>query len=435
MGEESIVAKTSLIQAIRGMNDILPDEIPVWQYLESILQALMRAYAYQEIRTPILEETALFKRSVGEITDIVEKEMYTFLDRNGDSLSLRPEGTASCMRACLEHGLVYHQVQRLWYVGPMFRHERPQKGRYRQFYQFTAECLGVAEPSIDVELILLTSRLWKHLGLSSCLEFQLNSLGLLPERENYKKVLVTYFSSRLSELDEDSQRRLKTNPLRILDSKNPEMQSCIAGAPVLSDHLGEVSQAHFHQVKTLLDKAGVAYRVNPRLVRGLDYYSHTVFEWVTTQLGAQGTVCAGGRYDSLAQQLGGMEVPGVGFSMGLERIIALLISEGLYLVSPQVDVYLLYQGGAAVEEALLLAETIHNRLPELRLLRDGSGGKLTHQFKRADKSGAVLALILGEQESRDKTITIKFLRQDKPQITLAQDKLIYFLEEQSWKIS
>lgn len=419
------MSKITPIQAIRGMRDILPSETPPWQYLEAQIRLLMRAYAYQEIRMPVLESTALFKRSIGEVTDIVEKEMYTFDDRNGDSLSLRPEGTASCVRACIEHGLLYHQTQRLWYLGPMFRHERPQKGRYRQFYQLGVECLGVASPDADAELILMTANLWKRLGIMGLLTLELNSIGLLSEREAYKQVLVEYFLSHFAELDEDSQRRLKTNPLRILDSKNPKMQELIASAPRLEAYLGDVSQAHFERVKAVLVSAGIPFRVNPRLVRGLDYYNHTVFEWVTEALGAQGTVCAGGRYDSLVEQLGGESTPAVGFAMGMERVLSLLPPLPEQAAAPHA--YLMVQQPEFAKEALLLAEQIRELLPDFYLLNEVSGGKLANQFKRADKSGAALALIIGEQEQRDKTVTVKFLRENKPQACVSQEALPAFL--------
>lgn len=424
------MAKIAPIQAVRGMNDVLPQESTQWQNLEQTIRDLMAAYGYQEIRTPLLESTSLFKRSIGEVTDIVEKEMYTFNDRNGDSLSLRPEGTASCVRACIEHGLLYHQTQRLWYYGPMYRHERPQKGRYRQFYQLGVECLGFESPEMDAELILLSARLWRLLGLSEHVELQLNSLGLLQEREAYKRALVAYFTEHQSNLDEDSQRRLHTNPLRILDSKHPAMKDLIAQAPSFADYLGETSCRHFERLKGILEQAGLNYSLNPRLVRGLDYYNHTVFEWVTTRLGAQGTVCAGGRYDTLVEQLGGPAVPAVGFALGVERILALMAEQTLATTSAA-DIYLLFQGEEAQVEALLLAETLRDALPGVRLLCDGSGGKLANQFKRADKSGATLALVLGEQERLEKKISLKFLREDKPQLLLSPPELIHFLIEDS----
>src|SRR5690606_9991173 len=333
------------------MNDILPAQTPVWQYIESVVRSTLRAYGYDEIRMPIVEQTDLFKRSIGEVTDIVEKEMYTFEDRNGDSLTLRPEGTAGCVRAAEEHGLLFNQTQKLWYAGPMFRHERPQKGRYRQFHQIGVECFGMPGPDIDAELIIMTARLWKRLGLLSHLELQINTLGNSEDRKRYKADLVAYLQERLDRLDEDSRRRLNTNPLRVLDSKDPGTQALLENAPSLLDYLDEDSRRHFERLLGLLDGAGVAYRVNPRLVRGLDYYGKTVFEWVTTNLGAQGTVCAGGRYDGLVEQLGGKSTPGVGFAMGMERLVLLL--ETLQLVpdtaNSNADIYIVAVGGEQVE--------------------------------------------------------------------------------------
>ncbi|MET0088512.1 MAG: histidine--tRNA ligase [Candidatus Thiodiazotropha sp.] len=397
------------IQAIRGMKDILPQQTPLWQFLEDRVRSVLSRYGYSEIRMPIVEMTELFKRSIGEVTDIVEKEMYTFEDRNGDSLTLRPEGTAGCVRAGLENGLIFNQVQRLWYQGPMFRHERPQKGRYRQFHQIGVETFGMDGPDIDLELILITARIWKELGLHG-LELQLNTLGTSQERARYREVLVAYFSQHPDRLDEDSQRRLHTNPLRILDSKNPEMADLIAGAPSLMEHLGEESRDHFDRLCQGLQAAGVAYVLNPRLVRGLDYYNRTVFEWVTTQLGAQGTVCAGGRYDGLVQQLGGRESTAVGFAMGLERLIALLEETDIMERLPQPHVYLVTQGDAAVREGMLLAERLRDALPQLRLINHCGGGSFKSQMKKADKSMAPYALILGEEELARGEISLKPLR-------------------------
>lgn len=423
------MAKITPIQAIRGMRDTLPTEMPYWHRFEAVVRAVMRSYGFQEIRTPMLESTSLFKRSIGEVTDIVEKEMYTFEDRNGDSLSLRPEGTASCVRACVEHGLLYNQSQRLWYYGPMFRHERPQKGRYRQFYQLGVESMGFASPEADAELILMSARLWRDLGLLDKLELQLNSIGLPVEREAYKQVLVAYFTQHQADLDEDSVRRLHSNPLRILDSKNPAMKELIARAPQFTAYLGELSLSHFEKVQAILKAAQLPFVLNPRLVRGLDYYHHTVFEWVTDQLGAQGTVCAGGRYDSLVEQLGGASVPAIGFAVGVERALALMESNEVSVDLEQPDACLLVQDKEHLGAALLIAENLRNVLPHFYLLNEGSGGKLANQFKRADKSGAFLALVLGEKEYQDKTITIKFLREDKPQTTLPQAALPEFLAD------
>lgn len=410
------------IQAIRGMNDLLPDQSPVWQYFEHQVQALMAQYGYREIRTPIVEQTALFKRSIGEVTDIVEKEMYTFDDRNGDSLTLRPEGTASCVRMAMENGLVHNQIQRLWYAGPMFRHERPQKGRYRQFHQVGVEAYGMEGPDIDAEMILISARLWRQLGLLEHVTLELNSLGSLEARAAYRELLVEYFEQHLEVLDEDSKRRLHTNPLRILDTKNPEMAAVVDAAPRLGDHLDEASRVHFEGLKARLDAAGIQYVINPRLVRGLDYYSRSVFEWTTTALGSQGTVCAGGRYDSLFEQLGGKPVSAVGFAMGIERLILLL--ETLELVPQEVhetvDVYLMSMGEQAEAESMRLAEDLRSALPNLRLVLHCGGGSFKSQMKKADKSGARVALILGENEVIEGTVGIKFLREERDQETLNQ---------------
>jgi len=418
------------IQAIRGMNDILPAQTPHWQYLEQTLRDLLAAYGYHEIRLPILEKTELFKRSIGEVTDIVEKEMYSFADRNGDNLTLRPEGTASCVRAGIEHGLLHNQVQRLWYLGPMFRHERPQQGRYRQFHQLGVEVYGLNGPDIDAELILMSARFWKRLGLSE-LELQINSLGSAEARAAYRATLVDYFSSHAAQLDEDSQRRLHSNPLRILDSKNPEMQALIEAAPRLLAHLDQASADHFAQLCTVLDQAGVAYRVNPRLVRGLDYYNRTVFEWVTTQLGAQGTVCAGGRYDTLVESIGGSPTPAIGFALGLERLVALLSNTAAQTrTDAQPHAYLVLVGDAAVGAGLQLAEQLRDALPRLRLLTHCGGGNFKNQFKKADKSGARFALILGDNELAQQQIAIKSLRNEQAQISIAQTALSAWLGEQ-----
>ncbi|MBW9271690.1 MAG: histidine--tRNA ligase [Candidatus Thiodiazotropha sp. (ex. Lucinisca nassula)] len=397
------------IQAIRGMKDILPQQTPVWQFLEDRVRSVLNRYGYAEIRMPIVEMTDLFKRSIGEVTDIVEKEMYTFEDRNGDSLTLRPEGTAGCVRAGLEHGLIFNQTQRLWYQGPMFRHERPQKGRYRQFHQIGVESFGMSGPDIDLEQILITARIWQELGLQD-LQLQINTLGTPAERAEYRDQLVDYFKQHPEQLDEDSKRRLETNPLRILDSKNPAMAELIAQAPTLMQHLGEESLAHHQAICQGLDDAGVAYLENPRLVRGLDYYSRTVFEWITDALGAQGTVCAGGRYDGLVTQLGGRETPAVGFAMGLERLIALLEETDVMERLPVPDVYLVTLGQAPEREGVKLAEQLRSRLPTLRLISHCGGGGFKSQLKKADKSQARFALILGEDELQKQEIILKPLR-------------------------
>jgi histidyl-tRNA synthetase len=365
--------------------------------------------ATHEIRLPIVEKTELFARSIGEVTDIVEKEMYTFSDRNNESLTLRPGGTAGCVRACIEHGLLHNQTQRLWYAGPMFRYERPQKGRYRQFHQIGVEAYGMAGPDIDAELISLTARLWRRLGIRD-VTLQLNSLGSSAARVAYRDRLTTYFETRRAELDEDSQRRLLTNPLRILDSKNPAMRTVIEAAPVLLDHLDAESQAHFTELRALLDEVGIAYQVNPRLVRGLDYYCKTVFEWVTDTLGAQGAICAGGRYDGLVEQLGGPAVTGIGFAMGLERLIAMLVATGFSGADLSPHAYLIMAGDAAQRRGFALAEQLREQMPTLRLRMNCGGGSFKAQFRRADHSGARFALILGEDEINAGTIAIKPLR-------------------------
>ncbi|HAX10577.1 MAG TPA: histidine--tRNA ligase, partial [Marinobacter hydrocarbonoclasticus] len=373
------------IQAIRGMNDILPDQTPVWQYVESTVRRVLGQYGYQEIRMPVVEHTELFKRSIGEVTDIVEKEMYTFEDRNGDSLTLRPEGTAGCVRAAEEHGLLFNQTRRLWYTGPMFRHERPQKGRYRQFHQIGVECFGMAGPDIDAELLILTARLWNAFGLSDHARLEINSIGTSESRKVYRQALVAYLEQYQDKLDDDSKRRLTTNPLRILDSKDPATREILQGAPSLDDYLDDESRQHFEQLKAMLDAAGIAYTVNPALVRGLDYYGKTVFEWITDSLGAQGTICAGGRYDGLVEQLGGKPTVAVGFAMGLERLILLL--ETLELVpghvNNQADIYVTAMGDQAVAPAMALAETLRNELPGRIVVSHCGGGSFKSQMKKA----------------------------------------------------
>ncbi|MCL5974661.1 MAG: histidine--tRNA ligase [Gammaproteobacteria bacterium] len=394
-----------IIRSVRGMNDILPEMTPYWQAVETSLKQILDSYGYQEIRLPILEKTELFKRSIGEVTDIVEKEMYTFDDRNGDSLTLRPEGTAGCVRAAMEHGM-FNQQQRLWYMGPMFRHERPQKGRYRQFHQLGVEAYGFSGPDIDAEMILLTARLWKKLGLKD-IALQINSLGSTEARLNYREKLVEYYQSNQEQLDEDSQRRLLSNPLRILDSKNPEMQALNEAAPKLIDYLDAESAEHFEQLCSTLKAAGISFEINPRLVRGLDYYGKTVFEWVTDQLGAQGTVCAGGRYDGLITQLGGKASSAIGFAIGLERLISLLEAGDTLPATQGPDVYLAAVGEAAAAQSLLLAESLRDQLPDLRLISHCGGGSFKSQFKRADRSGARWTLILGEEEMSQQRIGVK----------------------------
>ena len=414
------------LQAIRGMNDILPEQTPAWRYLENTLVNLLDGYGYKEIRLPIVEYTELFARGIGEGTDVVDKEMYTFLDRNEESLTLRPEGTAGCVRAVLEHGLAGGgQVQKLWYAGPMFRYEKPQKGRYRQFHQVGVEAFNLPGPDVDAELIVLTWRLWKKLGLSDAVTLQLNSLGSSEARAAYRDALVAYLQQRFDQLDEDSQRRLTTNPLRILDSKNEATQAALVGAPTLGDYLDEESRLHFEGVKARLDAAGIRYQINHKLVRGLDYYNRTVFEWVTDKLGAQGTVCAGGRYDGLVAQLGGKATPGVGFAMGVERLVLLL--ETLDLLPAELnraaDVYVCAFGEAAELAALALTERLRDELPGLRLLLNSGGGSFKSQFKKADKSGARYALILGDDELAGRVVGCKPLRDDSEQQSVAWDAL------------
>ncbi len=398
------MARQNPLRAIRGMHDLLPEQSGRWQQLEDRARAVLESYGYQEIRTPLVEQSELFKRSIGEVTDIVEKEMYSFEDRGGDLLSLRPEGTASCVRAAIENGLL-DQPRRLWYRGPMFRRERPQRGRYRQFHQIGVEVFGLAGPDIDLEVILLTRRLWERLGLRD-LRLEINSLGDSAERAQYRERLVDYLRAHQDRLDADSLRRLETNPLRVLDSKNPDLADLIAAAPSLTDALGEASRAHFEALCAGLDQLGIAYEINPRLVRGLDYYNRTVFEWITDALGAQGTVCAGGRYDGLVEQLGGRATPAVGFALGIERLIELSTQEP----PASTDVYLIAVGEQASAAAMPIAERVRDALPGLRLICHCGGGSFKSQFKRADRSGARVALILGDDELAEQRIGIKPLR-------------------------
>jgi histidyl-tRNA synthetase len=424
--------KSSLkqIQAIRGMNDCLPNESGLWQYVESSIRQVVASYGYQEIRTPIVESTDLFKRSIGEVTDIVEKEMYTFLDRNSDSLSLRPEGTASVVRAGNEHGLLYNQQQRLWYMGQMFRHERPQKGRYRQFNQFGVEVFGLAGPDIDAEVILLSARLWKKFGISQNVTLEINSLGSTEARAAYKELLVAFLKTRESELDEDSLRRLQSNPLRVLDSKNPQVQNAVKDAPKLMDCLDEDSAKHFHGLCERLDNLGIQYRVNPALVRGLDYYNRTVFEWVTDSLGAQGTVCAGGRYDGLVEQLGGKSTQGVGFAMGLERIVLMLQTLELdKKLESVVDIYVTAMDESVELYARQVSEKLRDVLPQIKVMNHCGGGNFKKQMKRADQSGASVALIIGQDEMASQQVAVKYLREQQPQKTVSVKELTHFIQK------
>ncbi|MGI2125130.1 histidine--tRNA ligase [Shewanella oncorhynchi] len=418
------------IQAIRGMNDILPTQSPLWQKVEAVLRSSVSAYGYSEIRTPIVENTDLFKRSIGEVTDIVEKEMYTFADNNGDSLTLRPEGTASTVRAGNENGLLYNQEQRLWYMGPMFRHERPQKGRYRQFNQFGVEVYGIGSADIDAEVLMLSARLWEKLGISEHVSLEINTLGDPAERAVYRDALIAFLELHKDALDEDCKRRMYSNPLRVLDSKDQNVQAILVDAPELMDFLGEESKTHFSQLRELLDAVGIKYTINPRLVRGLDYYNRTVFEWVTSSLGSQGTVLAGGRYDGLVAQLGGKDTPAVGFAMGLERIVLLL--ETLELtkdIPPEVDVYVTAMGDSCLVEAIKVAQELRNALPNLKVMSHCGGGNVKKQMKRADKSGASVALLIGEDELAEGMVTVKHLRNDIEQQRVARSALGAFLAE------
>lgn len=404
--------ETTKLLAVKGMQDVLPEQVAPWQHLEAALRLVMRNYAYEEIRMPILERTQLFKRSIGEVTDIVEKEMYTFADQNGESLSLRPEGTAGCVRAGIEHSLFRNQQQqKLWYLGPMCRYERPQKGRYRQFTQFGVEAFNLPGPDVDAEQLALCARLWKMLRIDHFVTLQINSIGDMQSRNVYKQKLVAYFQDNIAALDEDSKRRLNSNPMRILDSKNPEMQELISNAPVLLDYIDEASRQHFNELQHILTTLGIKFTVNPRIVRGLDYYNRTVFEWVTDQLGSQSAICAGGRYDSLVEMLGGPSTQGVGFAMGLERVL-LLLEVAQQNITNSIDGYLICIGDAAYAKRLIIAEQIRNHLPNFCLFTNMGTGSFTSLFKKADKSGAKVALIVGDDEIANNTVSVKFLRND-----------------------
>lgn len=397
------------IQAIRGMNDCSPTESPLWQWVEGQVRQILSSYGYSEVRMPIVESTPLFARAIGEVTDVVSKEMYTFWD-NDEQLTLRPEGTAGCVRAAIEHGWIYNNEQRLWYMGPMFRHERPQKGRYRQFHQAGVEVFGIATPEIDAELIILTARLWKALGINQHVSLQLNSIGSLEARANYRSALVAFLENHQDLMSEEEKERLVKNPLRILDTKNQALQDVLDGAPKLLDYLDDESREHFAQLCGLLDAVGIQYEINPKLVRGLDYYNKTVFEWVTSALGAQGTVCGGGRYDGLVEQLGGHATSGVGFAMGLERLVLLVQEVNKSIpVKSAVDIYVVYQGEGTTLAAFQLAEKLRSELPHLSTMLHCSGGNFKKQFKRADKSGATLALVLGESEVQNNQVVVKHL--------------------------
>jgi histidyl-tRNA synthetase len=416
------------IQAIRGMNDVLPAKISAWQHLEACAREVASSYGYEEIRVPLIEHTELFKRAIGEFTDVVEKEMYTFTDQGGESLTLRPEATAGIVRAAISNGLLRGARHKLWCIGPMFRHERPQKGRYRQFYQLDVEAIGFAGPDVDAELIALTARLWRRLELSG-VRLEINSLGTPEARRAYREILVTYFRRHERALDADSRRRLQGNPLRILDSKNPQMAEVIAGAPLLGDHLDEPSRAHFAELTAALDRIGIAYRVNPRLVRGLDYYSRTVFEWITDALGAQDAVCSGGRYDGLIAQLGGEATPAVGFALGIERVVDLLVQAARVPAAVPADVYLIVNGAAESGAAIQMAEELRDALPHRRFEFNLGGGNFKAQFRRADKSGAALALICGDEEMGRGVVAMKPLRQETGQTECPRSELAARVEE------
>ena len=413
------------IKAIRGMHDILPSQTPLWQFFEAQVKLIFDQYGYQEIRMPIAEKTDLFCRSIGEATDVVEKEMYTFADRNGDPMTLRPEGTASCVRAAQEHGLTYNQVQRLWYHGPMFRYERPQKGRQRQFHQFGAEVYGIDGPDVDAELIIMTARLWRQLGLQDAVTLQLNTLGSSAARAAYRTDLVMFLEANMHLLDADSQRRTGTNPLRVLDSKDANTQALLNDAPDFYAYLDDESRLHFERLCELLDAAGISYQINPRLVRGLDYYCKTVFEWVTDKLGAQGTVCGGGRYDGMIEQLGGKPTPAVGWAMGVERMILLLqeMQQEPAGLDQQADVYLAHLGDAASMRTMQLAEQLRTDIAGLRLLWHCGGGSLKNQMKKADRCGAKLVLILGADELAQGEIQIKPLQGQGEQQSISLDQV------------
>ena len=418
------------IQAIRGMNDCSPTESPLWQWIEGQVRQILSSYGYSEVRMPIVESTPLFARAIGEVTDVVSKEMYTFWD-NDEQLTLRPEGTAGCVRAAIEHGWIYNNEQRLWYMGPMFRHERPQKGRYRQFHQAGVEVFGIATPEIDAELIILTARLWKALGIDQHVFLQLNSIGSLEARSNYRSALVAFLENHQDLMSEEEKERLVKNPLRILDTKNQALQDVLDGAPKLLDYLDDESREHFAQLCGLLDAVGIQYEINPKLVRGLDYYNKTVFEWVTSALGAQGTVCGGGRYDGLVEQLGGHATSGIGFAMGLERLVLLVQEVNKSIpVKSAVDIYVVYQGEGTTLAAFQLAEKLRSELPHLSTMLHCSGGNFKKQFKRADKSGATLALVLGESEVQNNQVVVKHLLGAAEQQTIDVANLIEHVKAQ-----
>lgn len=418
----------NIIKAIRGMNDCSPTDSPLWQWIEDKVRNVLASYGYSEVRMPIVESTPLFARAIGEVTDVVSKEMYTFWD-NDEQLTLRPEGTAGCVRAAIENGWIYNNEQRLWYMGPMFRHERPQKGRYRQFHQAGVEIFGIANPEIDAELIILTARLWKELGIDQHVSLQLNSIGSLEARANYRTALVAFLQNHQALMNDEEKERLVKNPLRILDSKNAALQEVLNDAPKLLDYLDDESREHFAQLCALLDNMGVKYEINPKLVRGLDYYNKTVFEWVTSALGAQGTVCGGGRYDGLVEQLGGHATQGVGFAMGLERLVLLVQEVNKNITVPSaVDIYVVFSGEGTTLAAFRIAEKIRTELPHLRVMTHCSGGKFQKQFKRADKVGARFALVIGESEVQADQVVVKDLSGAAEQQTIFAVELIDYLK-------
>jgi len=419
---------SAVVQAIRGMNDLLPDDTSMWQQVEKVLRETVQAYGYQEMRMPIVEKTNLFSRAIGEVTDVVEKEMYSFIDRSGDDLSLRPEGTAGCVRACIEHNLIVNQEQRLWYMGPMFRHERPQKGRYRQFHQMGVEVFGLEGPDVDAEIIAMSHSIFKKLGIADDLQLQINTLGNSQERALYREKLVKYLEEHFEELDEDSKRRTHTNPLRVLDSKDENVQRLLVNAPKLSECLGAETTAHFSRLLQMLSALGIKYVINEKLVRGLDYYNLTVFEWVTTALGAQGTVCGGGRYDTLVELLGGKPTKAVGFGLGLERLMLLLTTLNKISIRPHVDVYVVGSGENIDLKMLQLADNLREQLPQYRIMAHCGGGNFKKQFKKADRLGAKVAVILGENEIANHTVTLKdLLNQDAPQQECPETQVVAML--------
>ena len=425
--------KTEKILGVKGMNDILPVDAPLWELFENTVQTVLKSYGFQQIRTPIVEPTAVFSRGLGVVTDIVEKEMYSFVDSmNGDELTLRPESTAGVVRAALEHNLTYDGPKRLWYAGPMFRHERPQRGRYRQFHQVGAEAIGFTGPDIDAELIMLCQRLWDDLGLSD-IRLELNSIGDAAERQRHRTDLIAYFSQHQDVLDADAQRRLHTNPLRILDTKNPAMQEVVNNAPKLLDYLGDESLAHFEGVQAILRHNSIPFTINPRLVRGMDYYNRTVFEWITDQLGSQGTVCGGGRYDPLVEIFGGKPTPAVGFAMGVERLLELMKASGEQFTPRQCDVYLVHQGAQAQMQAFVLGERLRDAGLDvvLHCASTAGAGSFKSQMKRADKSGAAFAVILGDNEMKEGVAQVKSLRVENVQSKIPLDELALFLLKQT----